>query len=101
MGEGAERRGFQAEGQAGIRGGMRAAVLRSKAEGKQGAPAEQKPPLSGCGEEACLRRFETVKQRVFRRFVVGFGWFRGCRTWGDSVARKVRTFISFTPRAPL
>jgi hypothetical protein len=43
------RRGFQAEGQAGIWGGMSAAVLRSGAEGKRGVESEQKPLLSGRG----------------------------------------------------
>ena len=50
MGEKAERKAFQAEGQAGIGGGMRAAVLRSGAEGKRGVEPEQKPPLSGRGK---------------------------------------------------
>jgi hypothetical protein len=46
MGEKAQRKGFQAEGQAGIGGGLSAAVLRSEAEGKRGGEPEQRPPLS-------------------------------------------------------
>jgi hypothetical protein len=43
------RRHKTGEGQARIRGGMSAAVLRSAAGGKRGAEPEQKPLLSGRG----------------------------------------------------
>jgi hypothetical protein len=43
-------------------GGLSAAVLRSGAEEKRGAELKQKPPLSGRGEKACLRRFETLER---------------------------------------
>jgi hypothetical protein len=45
------RRHKTGEGQARIRGGMSAAVLRSAAEGKRGTEPEQKPPLSGREEK--------------------------------------------------